>query len=95
VLFPQLQGKCQGKTRNDGARSALFKIFVLFYVVFVLFYVSSCCSSYCLFCVVLCIVCVYTYTVRLPAGGYPIAVKYIISYHIIYHIITYHIISRD
>jgi len=31
-------------------------------------------------------------TVLLPPGGYPIAVKYIISYHISYHII-YHIIS--
>jgi len=40
-----------------------------------------CCSMYCLFCVVLCIVCVYMCTVRLPPGGYPIAVKYIISYH--------------
>jgi hypothetical protein len=43
---------------------------------------------YCLFCVVLCIVCVYMCTVLLPLGGYPIAVKYIISYLIIsYHII--------
>ena len=38
---------------------------------------------YCLFCVVLCIVCVYMCTVLLPPGGYPIAVKYIISYHIL------------
>ena len=38
---------------------------------------------YCLFCVVLCIVCVYMCTVLLPPGGHPIAVKYIISYHII------------
>ena len=29
------------------------------------------------------IVCVYMCTVLLPTGGYPIAVKYIISYHII------------
>jgi hypothetical protein len=28
-------------------------------------------------------------TVLLPPGGYPIAVKYIISYHISYHIISY------
>jgi len=34
---------------------------------------------YCLFCVVLCIICVYICTVLLPTGGYPIAVKYIIS----------------
>jgi len=47
-----------------------------------------------LFCVVLCIVCVYMCTVLLPPGGYPIAVKYIISYiyHIMYYI--YHIIQN-
>jgi len=32
------------------------------------------------FCVVVCIVCVYMCTVLLAPGGYPIAVKYIISY---------------
>jgi hypothetical protein len=36
---------------------------------------------YRLFCVALCIVCVYMCTELLPLGGYPIAVKYIISYH--------------
>jgi hypothetical protein len=56
-----------------------------------------CCSLYCLFCVVLCIVCVCMCNLLLPPGGYPIAVKYIILYHIssyriIYHII-YHIVS--
>jgi hypothetical protein len=35
---------------------------------------------YCLFCDVLCIVCVYMCTEQLPPGGYPIAVKYILSY---------------
>jgi len=35
------------------------------------------------FCVVLCIVYVYMCTVLLPPGGYPVAVKYIISYHIV------------
>ena len=35
MLFPQLQGKCQGRTRKDGARPALFQSFV-FYVLFVL-----------------------------------------------------------
>jgi hypothetical protein len=43
IPFPQLYGKCQGKTRKDGARSALFHIslnlccsdVVLFYVLFV------------------------------------------------------------
>ena len=53
---------------------------MLFYVFFVLLYVFLCCSMYCLFCVVLCIVCVYMCTELLPPGGYPIAVKYIISY---------------
>ena len=56
-------------------------IVVLFYVFFVLLYVFLCCSTHCLFCVVLCIVCVYMCTELLPPGGYPIAVKYIISYH--------------
>ena len=36
VLFPQLQGKCQGVTRKDGAWPALFLISEL------------CCSTYCL-----------------------------------------------
>jgi len=54
VLFPQ------GKTRKDGARPALFLIFVLFYVFFVLFYVFLCCSMY--FCVVLfCVLCRFLY----------------------------------
>ena len=45
--FPQLQGKWQGKTRKDGARPALFLIFVcpMYFL---------CCSMY--FCVILCIV---------------------------------------
>jgi hypothetical protein len=50
--------------------------------IFVLFYVFLCCFMYRLFCVVLCIVCVYMCTVLLPPGGYPIAVKHIISYNI-------------
>ena len=62
-----------------------YVFFVLFYVFFVLFYVFLCCSMYCLFCVVLCIVCVYMCTELLPTGGYPIAVKYIISHHIKWH----------
>jgi hypothetical protein len=48
VLFPQLKGKYQGKTHKDGARQALFLIFVLLYLLFVL-----CRSLYCL--------CVYVY----------------------------------
>jgi len=46
--------------------------------VFVLFYVFLC-SMYC--CVSFS-VCVYMCTVLLPPGGYPFAVKYIISCHI-------------
>jgi len=48
MLFPQLYGKCQGKTHKDGARPALFLIFELLHVLFVLFH-----SVYCL--------CVYVY----------------------------------
>ena len=87
MFFHQLQGKCQGKTRKNGARPALFLIFVFFYIFFVLFYVFSCCSMYCLFCVVLCIVCVYMCTELLPPDGYPIAGKYIISYFSPWHFI--------
>ena len=54
-------------------------IFCVVLRIFVLFYVFLCCYMYCLFCDVLCIVCVYRYTEQLPRGGYPIAVKYIIS----------------
>jgi hypothetical protein len=50
TLFPQLQRKCQGKTRKNGARPTLFLIFVLLYVLFVL-----CRSLYCL--------CVYVYCI--------------------------------
>ena len=49
MLFPQLLGKCQGKTRKEGARPELFPIFVLFPCIFL-------CSMY--FCVVLCIFCI-------------------------------------
>jgi hypothetical protein len=74
------------RIRKDGARPTFFLIFVLFYVLFVLFYVRVflCCSMYCLFCVFLCIVCVYMCTVLLPPGGYPIAVKFIISYQLFF-----------
>jgi len=69
VLFPQLYGKCQGKTRKDGARNHSSKMFVLFYVLLVL--------CRCVYCVC---VCVWMCTVLLPPGGYPIAVnKYITS----------------
>jgi len=45
---------------------------------------------YCLFCVVLSIVCVYMCDVLLPPGGYPIAVKCIISYKTKPIIVTWH-----
>jgi len=51
---------------------------VLFYVLF------------CVDCVVLCTVCVSMCTVLLPPGVYPIAVKYIISYHINYRSGRFH-----
>jgi hypothetical protein len=51
---------------------------------FVALCIFLCCSMYCLFCDVPCIVCVYMCTEQLPPGGYPIAVKYNLSYYIIY-----------
>ena len=44
MLFPQLYGKCQGKTRKDGTRPALFHISC--YLCCVGCYL--CCSGYCL-----------------------------------------------
>jgi hypothetical protein len=73
--FSSVVSKCQGKTRKDGARPALFLIFVLFYIFL--------CSLYCLLCDVPSIVCVHMCTEQLPPGGYPIAVKYIIS-HVVF-----------
>jgi hypothetical protein len=35
VRFPQLQDKCQGTTRKDGARSALPKLVIFFIVMYV------------------------------------------------------------
>jgi hypothetical protein len=88
VLFPQLLGKCQGKTRKDGARPALFLIFVLFYVLFVLFYV---------FCVVLRIVCFVSFSVLYVCicvlyYCHRVATQLQLT-NISYHIISYHIIS--
>jgi len=84
-FFLSCKANARVKPRKDGARPVLFLIFVFFYVFFVLFYEFLCCSMYCLFCVVVCIVCVYMCTELLPSGGYPIAVKYIVSYHIRLH----------
>jgi len=68
--------------RNPQKRGAARTLpnFCVVLCIFVLFYVFLCCSMYCLFRDVLCIVCVYMCTVLPPPGGYPIAVKYIISY---------------
>jgi len=55
-------------------RPTLFLIFVLFYV----FLCFLCTVCFVLFSVLF--VCVYMCTELLPPGGYPIAVKYIISY---------------
>jgi hypothetical protein len=78
-VFPCFFLSCKANARvmpakRGGARPALFIVVVLLYVFL--------CSLYCLFCDVLCTVCVYMCTEQLPPGGYPIAVKYIISYMI-------------
>jgi hypothetical protein len=67
VLFSLLKGKCQGKTRKDGSRPALFLIFVLFYVLIVLWR-----SMYCL--------CVYVCWTT--ATGWLTQLQLNISYHI-------------
>ena len=61
-FFLSCKANARVKTRKDGARPALFLIFVLFYVLFVL-----CRSLYCLF--------VYMCTALLPPGGYPTAIN--------------------
>jgi hypothetical protein len=70
VLFPQLQGKCQGKIRKDGARTALFHISLYL-----------CCSDV-IICVVLLLFVLFNVLFVckcvLPPGDNPIAVnKYI------------------
>jgi hypothetical protein len=83
VLFPQLWGKCQGKTRKDGARTALYHISLylccsdviicVVWLLFVLFYIVFLCKS------------------LLPPGDNPIAVNKYILYHIPYRSETFHI----
>ena len=77
MLFTQLQGKCQGKTRKDRTRPALFLIFVSFSVLFV----CICVLNYC-----------QRATTKLQLNIYHISYHIISSYHIIYHTISYHII---
>jgi hypothetical protein len=52
VLFPQLYGKCQSKTRKDGAGSALFQTFcgvlcIVGFVSFCVLFVCKCVLYYC------------------------------------------------
>jgi hypothetical protein len=87
-VFPCFSLSCKANARVNPQRRVTARTlfnFCVFYIFLVLFYVFLCCSMYCLFCFILCIVCVHMCTVLLSPGGYPIAVKYIISY------ITYHI----
>jgi len=86
MLFPQLSGKCQGKTRKDGARTAIILISEL------------CCSMYCFVSIVFCVLfvckCVLYYCHRLSTQLQLTNISYHISHHIIYHIwyiISYHI----
>jgi hypothetical protein len=108
-VFPCFFLNCKANSRvkpaktGHGPHSFYFlccSMYFLFYVflccsMYFLFYVFLCCSMYCLFLFrSLYCLCVYTCTVLLPPGGYPVAVKYIISYityilsyilYIIYH----------
>jgi len=87
--FSSVVGQMPGYNPQErGTARTLPNFCVVLYIfcgvlcIFVVFYVFLCCSMYYLFCVVLCIVCVYMCTVRLPPCGYPIAVKYNISYQL-------------
>jgi hypothetical protein len=66
VLFPQLYGKCQGKTRKDGARPALSHIICYLCCSVVICVVGL---LFVLFCVLFVCKCV------LPSGDNPIAVN--------------------
>ena len=62
VLFPHLYGKCQGKTRKDGTRSALFQNFC--FVLCIVCFVSLCALCLCV-CVCVCVcTCVLYYCHR-------------------------------
>jgi len=86
-VFPCFSLSCKANARIKPAKTGHAPhssyVVVLLYVFFVLFYVFLC-SMYCFLCDVPCTVGVYMCTVLLPPGGYPIAVKYIISYIISY-----------
>jgi hypothetical protein len=76
VPFPQFQGKCQGKTRKDGARPLSSKFL--------------CCSMY--FCIVLCIFCFVSFSVLFECicvlyDCHRVATQ--LHLNISYHIISY------
>jgi hypothetical protein len=81
-VFPCFFLRCKANARvkpaKTGARSALFLIFVLFYVLFVLCY-----SVYCL------CVCVLHYCHQVATQLQSTNITYI-SYHISYRIVSYH-----
>jgi hypothetical protein len=74
-FFLSRKANSRVKTRKDGARPALFQIFVFFYVLFVL-----CCSMYCL--------CVNVYCTT-ATGWLPNCNLQIYQYHIIFTGTTY------
>ena len=67
---PQLQGKCQGKIRKDGARPALFHISCCSFVICVVV-CYLCCSMYCL--------CVNVYCHRVTTQLQLINISYSLS----------------
>jgi hypothetical protein len=71
VLFPQLYGKCQGSTRKDGVRPALFLNFC----------VLLCIVCFVSFCVLFLCKCVLNYCHQVATQLQ--LIKYIISYHIV------------
>jgi len=86
-FFLSCKANARVKPRKDGARPALFLIFVLFYVFFVLFYVFLCCSlcifRFVSFSVLFVCICILYYCHRVATQ-----LQLNISYHIIYHIIS-------
>jgi len=86
MLFPQLLRKCQGKTRKDWVRPALFEISCYF----VLFCSYLCCSMllFVSFYLLLLCICVLYYCYDVSTQLHLTNISYhIVSYHIIYHII--------
>jgi hypothetical protein len=75
----QMPGWCP---QRRGTARTLPNFCVALCIFCVVLCIFLCCFMWCLFCDVPCTVCVYMCTEQLPPGGYPIAVKYIITYHI-------------